>query len=306
LDLRGKDDQSVISWYVCDDASGANAREVATSRGNLPLKEYVLTSGDVGKFIKVGIEPKHQLSDPGPAIFAVCEKPIAASDVSSSTVSPDFRNFIVAPNDSYISGMWTVLGTWTSVTGDRLVNGYGVRVGSQGASLLYQQDGNFGDMQVDLVMTPEKTAGSGFGAPGSPVDGERIQKSDVFIKYDPRTKNGYSLRFWRTTKSTEKCMFQFYKIVNGSGSPLSDKQIFSGVFKANTYMILKVSGSTISAEAHNDLDKEVLYLQDTISPNHFGGAGVYWNGSVPRGNSNVYSLFRISYPSESKATSNPS
>jgi len=300
LDLRGKDDQSAISWYACDDASGANPRQVAVSRGNLPLKEYALTTGDVGKYIKVGIEPKHPLSDLGPAVFVVYEKPIAASDVPSSTVSPNFRNFIVTPDDSYVSGMWTILGTWTSVVGDGLVNGYGVRVGSQGASLLYQQDADCGDMHVDLVMTPEKTAGSGFGSPGSPADGERIQKSDLFIKYDPRTKNGYSLRYWRTTQSAEKCMFQFYKIVNGAGSPISDKQSLTGVFKPNTYLTLKVVGSAISASAHNDMDKEILSLEDTITPNRFGGAGVYWNGSVPRGNSNVYSLFKISYPGTNK------
>jgi hypothetical protein len=297
LDLRGKEDQSLISWYVCDEVSGGNQRLVAVSRGNLPLKEFTLTSGDVGKFIRVGIEPKHQLSDPGPAVFAVYAKPIAASDVPSLTVSPNFRNFVVAPNDSYVSGMWTVLGTWTSVAGDRFVNGYGVRVGSQGASLLYQQDAECGDMQVDLVMTPEKTAGSGFGSPGAAVGGPRIQKSDIFIKYDPRTKTGYSLRFWRTTRSAEKCMFQFYKIVNGAGSPISNKQAFSGVFKPSTYMTLKVVGSTISVSAHNDVDSETLSLQDTIIPNRFGGAGVFWNGSVPRGNSNVYSVLGISYSS---------
>ncbi|HEX4054411.1 MAG TPA: pectinesterase family protein [Tepidisphaeraceae bacterium] len=306
LDLRGKDDQSLISWYICDDAAGTNPRQVAASRGDLPLREYTLTSGDVGKYIMVGIAPKHQLSDPGKPAFAVAEKPITASDIPSSTVSPDFRNFIATPNDSYVSGMWTVLGTWTTVTGDGLINGYGVRVGSQGGSLLYQQDADCGDMQVDLVMTPEKTAGSGFGSPGSAADGPRIQKSDIFIKYDPRTKNGYSLRYWRTTRSAEKCMFQFYKIVNGAGSPLSDKQAFTGVFKPNTYLTLKVVGSAISARAHNDVDKEVLSLEDTITPNRFGGAGVYWNGSVPRGNSNVYSLFKISYPSENKTPSNPS
>ena len=78
----------------------------------------------MGNFIKVSIEPKHQFSDPGDAVFAMSETPIGASDVVSSTVSPNFRNFIVTPNDSYVSGMWTVLGKWTSETGDGLTNGY--------------------------------------------------------------------------------------------------------------------------------------------------------------------------------------
>ena len=28
----------------------------------------------------------------------------------------------------------------------------------------------------------------------------------AYIKYDPATKNGYALRFWRTTESAEKCV----------------------------------------------------------------------------------------------------
>jgi hypothetical protein len=303
--LDGTQDQSLVSWFSCDDASGANPREIAVSRGDLPLKQYTLTPGDIGKFIKVTVAPKHQLSDAGKIVSAIYEKPIAAADVPSSTVSPNFRNFVVTPNSSSTSGRWTILGTWTSVTGEKLTGGYGIRVGSQGASLLYQDDAKRGDMQIDLVMTPEKTAGSGFGSSGSPADGDRIQKSDIFIKYDPRTKNGYSLRIWRTTQSTEKCMFQFYKIVDGAGSPISDKQAYSGVFKPSTFLTIKTVGPTISATAHNDVDGEVLSLEDTITPNSFGGAGVVWNGSVPRGNSNVYSQFKISYPGEDKTATAP-
>jgi hypothetical protein len=295
-DLGGREDQSVITWSTCDDASGANPREVAVSRGNLPLKAYTITSGDVGKFIKVGVQPKHNISDPGPAVFAVATSPIAASDLKSSTVSPNFRNFIPTTNPTYVSGLWTLLGNWTSVTGDNLVNGFGVRVASQGAALLYQQDAKCGDMQIELAMSPEKTEGMGFGSPGSGTDGDRIQKSDIFIKYDPRTKNGYSLRFWRTTQSTQKCMYQLYRIVDGVGSPLNDRQVLTGVFKPNTQLVMKIISNRFTVSARNDVDDEVLSLEGTITPNDFGGAGVAWFGTVPRGNSNVYSLFEISYP----------
>ena len=193
-DLAGRADQSLVTWSIGDDATGANARDVAVSRGNVPLKSYRLTLGDVGKFLRVGVQPKHNISDPGPAVFAVAAKPIAATDVKSSTVSPDFRNFVTTTNPAYTSGQWTLLGTWTSATDERFVHGYGVRVGSQGAQLLYQNDTKTGDMRLELTMTPEKTEGMGFGSPGGPEDGERIQKSDILIKYDPRTKNGYALR----------------------------------------------------------------------------------------------------------------
>jgi hypothetical protein len=296
LDLAGRHDQSLVSWYACDDATGANPRPVAVSCGNVPLRDYILTPGDVGKYIRVGVEPKHQVSDPGPAVFAVSAKPVAASDVPSSTVTLNFTNFVEKPTAGLTDLRWLVSGAWQVVTGENFTNGYGLRVGSAGAELIYQHDADTGDMQIDLVMTPEKTAGSGFGSPGSGNDGSDVQKSDVFIKYDPKTKTGYSLRFWRTTLSAEKVMFQFYKIENGAGTPLDNRNMLTGAFKPSTFLTVKVVGNTISAEAHNTADSAILSLNGTIAPNHFGGAGVDWTGSVPRGNSNVYSLIRVSYP----------
>jgi hypothetical protein len=151
-------------------------------------------------------------------------------------------------------------------------------------------------MQVALTMTPEKTSGAGFGSPGSPADGTTIQKSDIYIKYDPRTQTGYSLRYWRTTQSTTQCMFQLYRIDNGVGTPLNDTQILSGVFRPSTELVLKVIGDQITVEAHNNATSDTLALAGTITPNDFGGAGVAWYGTVPRGNSNVYSRIEISYP----------
>jgi len=308
LDLGGKEDQSLISWYVCDDATGANARKVAVSRGRQPLKALPLTPGCVGKYLKVTIQPKHQISDPGPMIQAISLNPVVAVDVLSSTVSPNFRNFVTETNATYASGIWTVLGAWSVVPGDdvgiggasdtpmlvpreRLANGYGIRPSAPG-QLLYQQDADCGDMQVDVVMAPEKQ-GTVFSVPGSPADsGVNNLHSDVFIKYDRRASNGYSLRFWRTTRSDKKCMCQLYKLENGAGSPLNDQQVLTGVFKGSVHITLKVTGAKLAVSAFNDVDKETLGLEGTITPNRFGGAGV----SYPRGSSVIYSRLEISYP----------
>ena len=131
-------------------------------------------------------------------------------------VSPNFMNFVTAANNSYVSGYWTVLGSWTSVSGKAFVNGYGVRAASAGSALLYQQDEPSDDMQIDVVMSPEKTDGQGFGIPGSAADGN-TQNADIYIKYDPRTQTGYLLRWWRTTQSARKCMFQLYRHTHGIG-----------------------------------------------------------------------------------------
>lgn len=300
LDLRGQEDQSLVTWSICDDMNGANARTVAVSRGNRPLKSLTLTPGYVGKFLRASIQPKHPICEAGPAVVAVAAKPITPADVPSSTVSPSFRNFVADKNDTFTSGLWTVLGAsaWTVAADEHLLNGYGVRPPTTSGSLLYQNDADTGDMQIDLVMTPEKTEGTGFSIPGSPADsdatgrGDRNLHADVLIKYDPRTKNGYALRFWRTQQAPNACLYQFYKIENGAGSPLDAKQVISGVFKPSTHLTIKATGNTLTATASNDHDSETLSLTGTITPNRFGGAGVNW----PRGSTNTYSRIEISYP----------
>jgi hypothetical protein len=303
LDLGGREDQSLITWFTCDDASGTNPRKVAVSRGNQPLKAYTLMPGVVGKYLRVSVEPKHHVSEPGPAVYAMASAPIAASDIPSATVSENFRDFVVAPMDTVVSGLWMTQGNCTVVAGDNLTSGYGLRaereIGARpgggamvGSSLLYFRNGNVGDMQIDLVMTPDKTAGTVFAVPGSPDDtGAHSGHGDIFIKYDPRTKTSYSLRYWRTTQSAAACMYQFYKIENGVGAPLNDRRILSGVFKRNTFLTLKVAGSTISVDAHNTADGQTLAMEGTIVPNGYSGAGVWSTGAAT-----IYDLVRISYP----------
>ena len=312
LALGGKQDQSLVTWYLCDDAAGANPRNIAVSRGDELLKALTLTPGYVGKYLKVTIQPKHPISEAGPAVPVVSQAPVQAADVTSTTVSPNFRNFVPDANATIVNGLWTVLGYWNITTGDTYVNGYGIRPAAAArarpgaavvpmgpAALLYQQDADTGDMQVDVTMAPEKTEGTGFSVPGSPADnGPRNLHADILIKYDPRTKTGYALRYWRTIESAGTCMYQFYKIENGAGSPLGSRQVLSGVFKPNTHLVVKVTGTAITAHATNDADHATLDLADTIVPNRFGGGGVNW----PRGSSsNVYSRIEISYPGAAAA-----
>lgn len=310
LELGGQKDESRVTWYLCDDAQCAARRKVAVSRGNQPLKSYKLGMGAIGKYVEAEVQPKRERSDPGPLAAVVSTKSIAASDITSDTVSPEFRSFVEAPNDQYVNGMWTVLGNWQivtnddlvywkSTTGDDLADGYGLRVNTQGGSLLYQSDAPTGDMQVKMVMVPEKMVSDGFGyqgfgSPGSPDDGS--QHADIFIKYDPRTRTGYSLRFWHTLESAGSCMFQLYRIDNGRSAPLGAPQL-TGVFKPNTTFILSIMGSTFTARAANTMDSETLSLKAPIVPNKFGGTGVYWSGTVRTGNSSIISQLTISYQS---------
>ena len=292
LDLGGHTDQSLVSWSICDDAACAKAREVAVSRGNQPLKTLQLLPGFAGKFIKVSVQPKVEISEAAPAVTAISAAPIAASAIPSANVALNFRNLVTAPNETYVRGLWTILGPWTVAAAPELENGYGALSGNGPASLLYQEDVEQSDMQLDLVMTPDKTAGQGFSVPGSPSEtGRNNLHSDIYIKYDPRTKNGYALRFWRTTQSSSKCMFQLYKVVDGVGTPIDDRQVLSGVLKPNTTMTLKIAGNKFTVDAVNSERDDNLHLEATITPNRFGGAGVFW----PGGAANAYSKMDITY-----------
>lgn len=291
---KGREDQSIATWSVCDNASGANPRVVAVSRGKKPLRSLTLTPGYVGKYIKVKLTPRNQRSKPGASVSVISKAPVPRSSVNLIRVSPNFRNFVVTPNHTFTNYMWTVSKNWEIEHGEGLENGYGIH--STGpASLFYQRDNETGNMQVNLMFRPDKTAGQVFSVPGSPADhGVNNLHADIYIKYNPRTGNGYSLRFWRTTKSAVKCMFQFYKIKNGVGIPLNKKQVLSGVFKRDTHLILKVTGDSITVNANNTKDHNTLHMQAKILPNRYGGAGMSW----PRGSSAICSRFAISWPNQ--------
>ncbi len=320
LDLGGREDQSLITWFTCDDASGANPVKVAVSRGNQPLKAYTLMPGDAGKYLRVSVEPKHPVCEAGPAVFAMASSPITPSDIPSSAVAANFRNFVEAITGP-VPGRFSVLGGWSIVPGDKYADGFGIRGGGAGgargggggvgvgaaggaaggarggpgpgaSALFYFKSGDAGDMQIDLVMTPDKTEGTIFAVPGSPDDtGGRNSHGDVFIKYDPVTKNGYSLRYWRTTDSNVACKYQFYKIENGAGSPLEGAPVQSGFFKQDTILTVKVVGTKISATGHNTVDSQTLNIEGTITPNKFAAAGVSSTGAQT-----IYSVMKVSYP----------
>jgi hypothetical protein len=292
LSLGGHEDRSLITWALCSDAGCSDARDIEVSRGDQPQTRLRLLPGFAGRFVRATVQPRHDLSDPGPPVQAVSRAAVAAADIPSPDVSLNFRNLVTGTADSYTSGLWTVLGPWTVVAEEELQNGYGAKSGNGAASLLYQDDVPRGDMVVDLVMTPDKTAGQGFSIPGTPDEnGPRSLYSDVYFKYDPRTRNGYALRFWRTTQSATKCMFQLYRIENGIGRPLNDQQVLSGVFRPSTTLRVKVTGDKVTVDASNSVNNDTLHLEGTIAPSKAGGAGVYW----PGGSANTYSRMEVSY-----------
>lgn len=108
LDLGERADMSEIKWYICDDASGANAREIAVGRAGEPLKSINLVKGYVGKYLKVGIRPKHIRCEYGELKEVVATVAITDTGITeSNTVKADI-NTISTKSGGTIAGAFTV------------------------------------------------------------------------------------------------------------------------------------------------------------------------------------------------------
>ena len=298
LDLGRHVDQSSVAWTLCGDPTCAAPQSIAVTRGDRPARRIALLPGYVGRFLRVGVRPKHNVSEAGPEVAVTTARAVAAADVAGTTMSIDFRTFVESPTTADADGQWSVQGEWKVVADERLAGGYGIHGTSADASLVYQRNGPVDRMSIRVVVTPDKTTGQSFAVPGSPDNRHAALNGDVYIKYDPRTKSGYSLRAWRTTLSAVKVMCQFYKHANGVSTPLGPQQVLTGVWKPNCTLTVSVDGATISAEARNDADGEVFSMRETVQPNTFGGAGVRWPGSAGVNSRNIFSVIEVSYPVE--------
>ena len=139
---------------------------------------------------------------------------------------------------------------------DRLANGYGIRPNAQPGSLLYQNDADTGDMQIDVLMAPEKTEGTGFSIPGS-LRRQRQHLAAATAISTPTSssntirgpKNGYALRFWRTNKAPTHCLSPSHtRLKTALGSPLSEAhKAMSAVFKPTTHLTIERPSATNSS-----------------------------------------------------------
>lgn len=299
LDMHTKvrHDESDVTWSLCEEPSCASPRVIAVSRDRSPSSRVRLMPGFVGKYLRAGVKPKHDISEAGDEVFGVSARPVGPGDVNAATVALEPRSFVETPTTA-APGTWIVQGAWKVAADEQYVGGYGIHGTSADASLIYHHDRPVDRMSIRVVVTPDKATGQSFAVPGSPDDRHAALNGDIYIKYDPRTRTGYSLRGWRTTESATKVMFQFFRHVSGVASPLDGQQVLTGVLKPNATLIVSVDGTEITAEGRNEADDETLSLRATIEPNAFGGAGVRWPGSAGVNSRNIFSVVEISYPEE--------
>ena len=199
LNLQGRKDQSLITWYRCSDAKGAGVTEVAVSRLNKPEYTYRLQPGDVNHYLMASVAPKHLRCHPGKAQITVYKKKITQKEILDARhYHTDFQSFPTTYQPEIKSGYWTIDGykpldtksfewipnikdNWYYGSGFDAAVGTGLMQADRGARLLYTPvKGGYGDMEIRLKVDPCKRAGQGFGSPTG-------QYMDICIKFDTKT-----------------------------------------------------------------------------------------------------------------------
>ena len=327
LDLGSREDMSAISWYRCTDAEGSNKVLVAVTRNDSPEYTYKLTAGDVGYYIMAKVESKNIRSDYGTPVNTVYDKAIGVKDVRSKNLSTDFSNFPNIKQSEIKAGFWTVdynrpadtesFGSWQGadteepwvygVTGNGCV-GAGLYEGTQGSRIMYTPvEGTYGDMSLELVVDPAKTAGQGFGSAG--------QYMDVLLKFDTSTLTGYGLRIIRTKASSNAVTFVLVKYDNGTVTEISD-EVIASCYATGCTISLKVEGNKLTAHVETPTEQladqaakgypHVVDLTADIAANSFGGVAIQHTGTTGTGGwQNTTMLHNLNVTWEGENNQNP-
>ena len=301
-DLQGRADESIVTWYRCDDRKGGGAVPVSVSRGGKPLREYRLSRDDAGQYLAVGVAPKHLRCEPGEEIRVVSKAAVKASQVTPGRIlSTDFSDF---PTDNQLQvrpGYWTIDAfkpadtadydwnvdlsrpCWTWGPGINGAKGEGIQQLQQGARLRYTPlPGRYGDMSVTWQVDPAKDGGQGFAS-------ARQQYLDLFIKFDTRTLTGYALRVIRTTKFSDAVDVLLVKYDGGVVTPLTEG-VSTNCFLTGCVLTLKAEGDRLTAHVEGPrhmatcADDPRIHpsvdLEAAIVPNDFGGLGLQHTSTV--------------------------
>ncbi len=318
LDLNGRKDESLVTWYRCTDAQGSNPFEVAVSRLNTPETTYRLTSGDAGYYLMVSVAPKHLRSEAGAPHTVVTPQPIRTEETEpSSQLYTDFRNFPTALQPRILKGFWTVdaykpmdtstfdwpvvqSGCWFYGKGNNGASRhYGLLQGQKGARLLYTPTGDgYGDMRLTLKVDPAKTAGQGFGSATG-------QYMDVCIKFDTQTLTGYALRIIRTPKNDSAVDFYLVQYDNGQTTAISEA-VSASCYLSTCTITLSCESGKLSAHVESDAKREaregilsLVNLEADVTPNAFGGIGIQHTGSTGDSATQLRSL-RVEWESDKR------
>jgi hypothetical protein len=261
------------------------------------LKEYVLTSGDIGHYIMASVAPRHQRSHLGEGINVLTKKAISSKDIKTDAklLETDFRNMSTRNQPLIKPGFWTLNSfrsdnidktrsdkdAWYYGEGSGGSAGYTGLLQNQFARLYYTPTGKaFGDMKMTLTVVPFKTAGQGFSV--APL------YMDFLIKFDAQTLTGYGLRFIRTTKYHDAVDCYFVRYENGKASRISEP-VSTSAFRPVCEITLEVKGNRLFAHAkaeegssssHDGNVVAVANIDAEVMPGTFGGFGMEYAGGA--------------------------
>jgi hypothetical protein len=270
----GRQDQSLVSWFVCPDHGCASPRRVAVSREGKPLKALALTPAMSGLYVMAQVEPAHDLSRPGPARRAVAATPVQPVPAVAGPASLDLATTPDNAHDDLWDGEWRVTGDWVAEPPMDGEPRWGWRINGGPSSIIYRGKRTGGDLDMTIAFDSDKLEGQTFSIPTSDLN-DPVLTGDIVFKYDPDTKNGYALRLRRTTQSSVATLFQLFRITDGKATPLPVQQL-TGVVKPTTTIRIVVRGSHVTITGSNTTDGETLSLSAEIEPNRHAGAGVSW------------------------------
>lgn len=320
------EDISNIAWYRCNDAKGEVSVLSATTNTETPLKNYTLSYGDVGYYIKAVITAKEQCTNPAEPVTVVSSRTVTLEDVKTSpyVMDLDFTEFACPAQIILAPGFWirdTYTGwqaepvqknqtSWKYGEGDAAYGAAGVSgllPTQRGARLLYQPaSGTYGDMSISLTLDTEKTAGQGFGSAG--------QYLDIYIKYDAATMTGYGFRLERVKETANGVQAALVKFDKGAVTYISDK-VLTSAFNSEVTLLVAVSGDTLSARmntTHIQSEKQQaenlahsVDLQATIEKNNFGGLGVLDTSTAAIGNRILFHHLTVNWAEEEAKLDTP-
>lgn len=297
-DFGDRNDMSEITWYRSSRSDGADAIPVAVTRGDSPKYQYTLSQADTGYYLVADIKPRHIRSQYGPAVRCITSAPVSApSVIPSDSIVTDFSDFPTLVQPLLIPGFWTVdcykpLDTapydwtpdpsqpaWVYGEGFNGAKGSGLLQQQRGARLIYTPlSGEYGDMEVELLVDPTKTAGQGFGSATG-------QYMDVCLKFDPETLSGYALRIERTVKSGHAVDFSLVRYDNGNVTPISDP-VTAGCYLTGCHININAQGDRLSAKVYTDTPvtpaegiAPSVELEAPIEPNNNGGFALQHTGT---------------------------
>ena len=286
LDLQGRRDESLITWYR-DDVP------VATSHVR-PERSLQVNESDNQHIIKAVINPKHQRSDYGHPLSTQVKVKHAPQ---LNTLETDFCQLPCDWQPVVAEGLWTVDGfkpadtaeypwsfnpqkpMWEYGEGFNGAVGMGLLQAQRGARLMYTPvNRRFGDMHLTLNVDPTKTAGQGFGS----ATGQYL---DACLKFDTHTLTGYGLRIIRTSKHAKAVDFLLIKYDHGIVTPISDA-VSATCYRTGCSISVDFIGDRLTAHvttqsprpAESLLPHEVSLAAD-VAPNTFGGIHIQHTGS---------------------------